>query len=161
MLIALLSFTTDIRHDQYIGEKGYLELTDKIEWIGSGPFKRFESALLMNYEHSGSTIYIQTIDAEYRFEILMGNFERESITLASPKTIEKLRKQQEAISDSFHCIVSSITSNTREKSVVRFTESLNFSEAREYVQNRIVFSDNGNIVLEILTPILSRKGKAK
>jgi len=161
MLIARLTYSTHYNHDCYLEEKGYLELTDTIEWIGSGPFKRFESSLIVNYQHRGSTIHIQTIDAEYRFEMLMGNLASESITLASPKTIEKRRKQEEVTTYSFHCIASLITSNTRKKSVVRFTQSLNLSEAREYVQNHIIFSDNGDVVLEILTPILSQKGKAK
>lgn len=161
MLIARLTYTTHYNHDCYLEEKGYLKLIDRIEWIGPSPFKRFESSLIVNYEHRGSTIHIQTIDAEYRFEILMGSFERESIILASSKTIEKRRKQEEATTYSFHCIASPITSNKRKKSIVRFTESLNLSEAREYVQNHIVFSENGDVVLEILTPILSRKGKAK
>jgi hypothetical protein len=161
MLIARLTYSTYYNHDCYLEEKGYLELTDRIEWIGPGPFKRFENSLIVNYEHSGSSIHIQAIDAEYRFEMLMGSFERESIILASPKTIEKLRKREEATTYSFHCIASPITSDARRKSVVSFTQSMNLSEAREHVQNHIIFSDNGDVVLEILTPILSRKGKSQ
>jgi len=161
MLIVRLSFTSHDTHDQYIGEKGYLELSDKIEWFAEGANKRFESSLMTKYEHCDSILYIEAIDAAYRFEIISGTFEHESIILADPKIIEKIRKREEAKTNSFHCIASPITSDARRKSVVSFTQRMNLAEARKHIHNNMVFSKSGDVVLEILTPILSQKGKAK
>lgn len=156
MLIARLTFTTDIRHDQYIGEKGYLELTDKIEWNG-GAFKRVESSSITRYELMESNIRIETLDAVYIFEILSGTFDHKPIVLADPKSIKKSRKRQEAKVHSFHCIGSPITSDMRRKSIVSFTQRMNLNEAREYIQNTMVFSNRGDLVLELLEAIIPKK----